>query len=144
MDIWVRTSIIYGFKDKVSFTSDYLHLAERWILKMPSFPLYLAPAFLQTLPAPSSHILEVGQRLIKIVYFICLWFLQFINHRAQPFRWMCPLPLCYLIHRFTEIIYGEYMFCLTRLRVSEVTHRAVVCIQYVWEESRDKMLFEEL
>lgn len=65
---------------------------------MPSFPLYLAPVFPKTLHAPSSHILEVGQRFIKIVYFICLWFLQSINLRTQPFRWMCPLPLCYLIH----------------------------------------------
>lgn len=69
---------------------------------MSSFPLRLAPASLHTLHAPFPLILEVDLRFIKIVSLICLQFLQFINHTAQPFRGMCPLPSCCVIHMVCE------------------------------------------
>lgn len=71
-------------------------------LRAGSLTSLLSPYILLLLSSkscmPLSHVLEVGQTCSKIVYLICLQFLQFINHRAQPFLRLCLLLPCYLIH----------------------------------------------
>lgn len=111
---------------------------------MSSFPLCFAPASLYTLPAPSSLILEVDLRFIKIFSLICLQFLQFINHTAQPFRGMHPLLSCCVIHMVSEdnlrVIYALSDLASGVESDPQSSGVDTMCVG----ESRDKVLLEEL